>query len=236
VAFCVIGGYACCGTAATREGSKWQDLAQRQPGPPRELAVTVLPSVVPYTTQSHEERRNVEALRCAVLLNLQRHGFHLVPDTGEVSASAIIHRTDDILKANAELSPQSVIDAAAAVRCGKAVNAEWVLYGKAQPSVDFKTRFASVRKIVRLRIYLWLVDVESASVIHWCQLEDEVQGSSVKELGVGPTAEDSIKLRDLLVRMVNTEFDDIANALPRHDVGPEVTREQLEQLMAELGL
>lgn len=62
-----------------------------------------------------------------------------------------------------------------------------------------------------------------------------MQGSSTSH-GVGFTAEDSQKGRQLFLDMMRQAFAEVDNALPEHGIGPAVSWEQLAETLGETGL
>lgn len=218
---------------AKREGTDWKELAARKLPAPSGLSVAVLPFSV---TPRQRTERQVELPRACVLLNVQRHGFKIVPEAASLSLVPAL--TDKAMalevmdKLYAQWGQEEALDA------GKKVGADWVVYGDCVLDMDYGvsgTLFARMKKHVRLNVHLVLVDVQSGKLLYWSRGEEEAQGSSVSH-GVGFNAEDAEIGRGLLVRMTNSIFDDIAKALPKHNVGPEVTREQLEKLIGAMGL
>ena len=232
------------------EGTDWKHLAaqmrrvrqvghESQPAPSA-VSIAVMPfgasrSQLIQVPQTEAERQ-VEIPRGCVILNLQRHGFKVLPEGPSLSlVPGLMDKAMD-LKADDKISGQWSREQA--VDAGKKVSADWVIYGDCLAEIDYKISdppFPRVKKVICVRFHLVLVDVHSGEVLYWRRVEKSAQGSSIKQ-GFGSKAEDAEIGRGLLVQMTNMIFDDITKALRKHEIGPEVTRKDLEQLIGAMGL
>jgi hypothetical protein len=216
-----------------REGTDWKELAARKLPAPSGLSVAVLPFGAPVP-----DERQVEMPRACILLNVQRHGFKIVPEAASLSLVPVSTDKAMALERKDKLSAQWGREEA--VEAGRKLGADWVIYGEWTVQHDFRVKTGlfvrePVKKQVRLSLHLVLADVKSGEVLYWSRLEDEAQGSSTAT-GFSGTDEDRKVARDILVGLVSAVVDDIAKALPKHEVGPEVTREQLDKLIGAMGL
>ena len=225
---------------AKREGTYWKELAAQKLPAPSGLSVAVLPFGVPTSSivlmPRTQAERQVEVPRACVLLNVQRHGFKIVPEAASLSLVPAL--TDKAMALEIEDKVPVQWDREKAVGIGRKLGADWIVYGDLVLDMDYRVTgglFARVKKVVRLKLHLILVDVQSGEVLYWSRAEAEAQGSSTSH-GVGNNAEDAEIARGLFVGTTNSIIDDIAKALPKHEVGPEVTREQLEKLIGAMGL
>ena len=232
------------------EGTDWKHLAaqmrrvrqvgdESQPAPST-VSIAVMPfgasrSQLIQVPQTEAERQ-VEIPRGCVILNLQRHGFKILPEGPSLSlVPGLMDKAMD-LKADDKISGQWSREQA--VDAGKKVSADWVAYGDRLVRIDYKTSdppFPRVKKVVRVSLHLVLVDVRSGEVLYWRRVEHAAQGSSTTK-GMSWDQEDARIGRTLLLQMTNSIFNDIAKALRKHEIGPEVTRKDLEQLIGAMGL
>jgi len=225
---------------AKREGTDWKELAARKLPAPSGVSVAVLPFGVPASSVVRMPRtqaeRQVEVPRACVLLNVQRHGFKIVPEAASLSLVPAL--TDKAMALEVEDKVSAQWGREEAVEAGRKLGADWVVYGDRVIDMDYRVTgglFVKVKKVVGVKVHLVLVDVQSGEVLYWSRAEEAAQGSSISH-GVGDNAEDTEIARGLFVRTTNSIFDDIAKALPKHEVGPEVTREQLEKVIGAMGL
>jgi len=224
-----------------REGSEWKELAARKPPSPERIAVTVMPFAAPEiplaaaATSPTEFERQIELPRACVLLNLQRHGFGIVPQADNLTAVPGLTNKAMGLKAENKFRAQRGREEA--VEAGRKLGADWVIYGEYTLQQDFRVKtglFVRLKKQIRVSLHLRLADVKSGEVLYWSRLEDEAQGSSTVT-GFGAMDEDRKIARGILVDLVGAAVDDIAQALPKHKIGPKVTREQLDKLIGAMG-
>jgi len=225
--------------AAQQEGSKWQYLAAQKPPSPAEISVVVPPcwaGLINWMDPTMSSRRANELTRMAILLNLRRHGFEVVPEAE--SLPAVAAQTDKAVDSEPSLVVGN-LTRDDAVRWGKKFGARWVVYGELAPTLRFwgRRRFldVSVRTTIVENLHLVVVDVTSGQVLYWRRSQESADGGrAVFQVGqVG--MEQAAVARKLMVSMVNAAFDDLAKALPRHRVGTEVTREQVESLVGAMG-
>ena len=233
------------------EGTDWKHLAaqmrrvrqvghESQPAPSGVSVAVLAFTGLPMLTETQAQ---AELPRACLLLNLQRHGFRIVPEARSPSlVPALMDKAMGLkameLKVYRENIPLGQWSREQAVDAGKKVSADWVIYGDCLAEIDYKISdppFPRVKKVICVRLHVVLVDVHSAEVLYWRRVEKSAQGSSIKQ-GFGSKAEDAEIGRGLLVQMTNMIFDDITKALRKHEVGPEVTRKDLEQLIGAMGL
>jgi hypothetical protein len=226
---------------AKREGTDWKELAARKPPSPERIAVAVMPFAAPAALgavlSQTELERQVELPRACVLLNLQRHRFRIIPDAQPLVR--VPPETDRAMQLTRDEKLRLSGWKEEALKAGRGLGADWVIYGEWTLRQDFRVKTGlfvrrPVKKQVRLSLHLVLADVKSGEVFYWVRLQDEARGSSTVT-GFGATDEDRGIARSMLVSLTNAAFDDIAKALPKHEVGPEVTREQLDKLIGAMG-
>jgi hypothetical protein len=127
-----------------------------------------------------------------------------------------------------------------ALTLGRAVGADWVIFGEMHLTGDFRVKkglVPTIKKQMRAGIHLVVVDVQSGNVIYWVRLEDEARGSTTAT-GYRATQEDGAILRGLLVNLTGLAVDEVANAMqkPEKKIVPPVTREDLDRLLGDMGL
>ena len=211
------------GWAVEREGSKSEDLAARKPPPPSKVSVVALPF------SASNERQSEQARGC-VMMNVLRHSFSLAP-SGEKSVVGVARRIDRALKETAEKDPGARLKLEEAVRVGKVLGAQWVIYGEVE---DLRTEASRsmlrLRKVGTIEIRLVVADVASGEILYWSRVEDTGSGGGGILKAKASTVE-----RSLLTRTINRIFDDMVTALPEHYVGPEVTQEEVRQFVEAMG-
>lgn len=202
--------------AFEREGSLPNDLAAVNPPPPNDVSVAVLP----VWSRDAAQR---ELGRACTLLNLMRHGFRLAP-RGSDTISALVRKTDHVLRNDAQWDPLTTLDPEDAARMGKALGATWVIYSEiGELHVKSEKRGLLPKKIGVIDVRVHLVDVDTAKILYWSRVQDSASCG-------GWSSSASAIERRLLTRTLNTIFDDLATALPDHYAGAEVTPEEVQRL------
>jgi hypothetical protein len=202
--------------AFEREGSVPDDLAAFRPPQPNDIRVAVLPFWTRDDAQS-------DLVRCAVLLNLMRHGFRFAPPESQTIRNLVL-KTDQALRNDTDwnlLGPNEAKDAA---RVGKALEAKWVIYGELGELQARSEKGGIIPKkygIVDLRFHL--VDTATGKELYWTRIQDQASA------GGWSSSSDAIQRR-LLTRTINTIFDDLATALPDHYTCSAVTPEEVQRL------
>lgn len=228
-AMAAIGAVAYAAAKPKREGTDWKELAARKPLSPERIGVAVMPFAAPAALRAvasqTELERQVEMPRACALLNLQRHHFRIIPDAQPLVK--VPPETDRAMQLTRDEKLRLSGGKEEALKAGKGLGADWVIYGEWTVQQDLRVKTGllvrrPVKKQLRLSLHLVLADVKSGEVFYWVRLEDEARGSSTVT-GFGATDEDRGIARSMLVSLSNTAFDDIARALPKHEVGPEVT-------------
>ena len=209
--------------AIEQEGMTWEELAANNP--PQAAGTSV--AVMPFWATNE---RQTELARGAVLLNLLRLGFQLVPEVG--SLAAVAAETDNAVEADTEREPGARLGRQDATRVGQLLGAQYAIYGEIEAlRTDMHRRFFRNRKVGAIDIRFVIVNTESGEILYWTRIQDTGSGGT----GFWAAKATSIERR-LLVRTVNHIFDDIARALPGHSIGPEVTQEQVQEFVEEMGL
>lgn len=207
--------------AAEQEGSAPQDLAQRKPPRPNDVYVAVLPFWGVVEGQS-------TVARACVMLNLMRHGFRIAPK-GSASVRAAARATDVAVRRDPEYEPLARMEVEDAARVGRALGADWVIYGQIG---ELRTESAGgeilPQKVGVLDLRLWLIEARSGQVLFWRRTRDTVPGG-----GPWPAKASAIERR-LLTKTINEIFEDISAAMPDHYVGAEVTPEMVLELVTAM--
>lgn len=204
--------------ALEREGSIPEDLMAKRPPHPNDVYVAVLPF---WGMEDSQE----DIGRACVMLNLMRHGFRLAPK-GSRSLAEAARRTESALRRDPKYEPLARIEPADAARVGKAVGAQWAIFGEFG---DLRTKSEKEggvipRKVGVIDVRLFVVDVDSGSVLFWSRVQDEFPG------GTWPVKATSVERR-LVTRTINRIFDDIGAGMPEHYAGAEVTPEMVQKLL-----
>ncbi len=208
--------------ATEQEGSKWEDLAARKPPPPTQVSVLVLPFWA-------RDQRHVELVRGCLFLNLKRHGFKLAPEAP--SATEIAVKTDEAVKADPDREPGARIGRADAIRLGKKLGAQWVIYGEVERlQTEMHERLFRTRKVGAIDIRVAVVDIGTGEILYWRRVKDTGSGGS----GFWAAKATAVERR-LLTRTVNYIFDDMAKALPKHTSEPEVTEDAIQEFVQSRG-
>jgi len=202
--------------AFEREGSLPSDLAALNPPPPNDISVAVLP----FWSRDEAQR---ELGRACALLNLMRHGFRLAP-SGSETVPALVRKTDQALRNDPQWDPLATIEPKDAARIGKALGAEWVIYGEiGELHVKSEKRGLLPKKAGVIDLRLHVIDTATAEALYWSRIQDTASCG-------GWSSSASAIERRLLTRTVNTIFDDLVTAIPKHYIGAEVTPEEVQRL------
>ena len=202
--------------AFEREGSLPSDLAALNPPQPNDISVAVLPF------WSRDKAQNELGRACA-LLNLMRHGFRLAP-SGSETVPALVRKTDQTLRNDPQWDPLATIEPKDATRIGKALGAEWVIYGEiGELHVKSEKRGLLPKKAGVIDLRLHVIDTATAEALYWSRIQDTAS------CGGWSSGASAIERR-LLTRTVNTIFDDLVTAIPKHYIGAEVTPEEVQRL------
>jgi hypothetical protein len=208
--------------APQREGTAPETFAATNPPAPSAVSVAVLPFWA-------ANQRQIEIARGAILLNLQRHGFGIVPAAESLPVCA--QETDRVVKADGEREPGARIQRDDGVRLGRALNAQWVIYGEIENlRATMHVRLWRTRKVGSIDIRLVLADVASGQILYWVRIRDTGSGGT----GFWAAKASSVE-RQLALRTINLIFDDLNRALPPHKTGPQVSEEQVQQFIEAMG-
>jgi len=217
----------------SHEGSAWQDFAARTPPQPSEVTVAVLPFSVPVGSNAFGERVR-ELPRACVLLNVQRHGFSIVPPASSLeSVLSETNRAAELPRVRKVTGPHYSREEAQ--QLGQKLGARWLLYGEFGLDLDLRVTgglFVRMKGYYVLDLHVVLLDVQSGEVLYWRRVRDETRCKNY----LRPTPEDEKQARALLVDITNGIFDDLAKALPKHAVGAAVKREELDRVIGAMGL
>ena len=220
LAVCLLGSMPVL--AAEREGSLPQELAAKQPPPPNEIYVAVFPF------WSRDDRQT-EVGRACSMLNLMRHGFRMAPK-GSSSLGMVARRTDTALRRDPECEPLARLQPEDIARVGKALGAQWAVYGEFGDLHTESEKDGILRhKAGVLDLRFQLIEVASGDVLYWSRIRDTASSGG----GLWAPRATSIE-RKLVTRAINSIFDDIGTALPDHYAGAEVTSEEVRQLLEVL--
>jgi len=206
--------------AFEREGSVPDDLAAVNPPKPNDTYVAVLPFWTRDDLQS-------ELTRCAILLNLMRHGFRLAP-AGSQTIRNLVLKTDQTLRNDPDWNALGPNDPKEAARIGKALEAKWVIYGELG-ELQAKSEKGGIlpKKLGVVDLRFRLIDTATGKVLYWTRIQDEASAG-------GWTSSSEAIERRLLTRTINTIFDDLATALPDHYTCSAVTPEEVQRLYETL--
>ena len=207
-----------------REGTLPDELAKHNPPAPNEIYVAVLP----FWTRTEGQS---DVARAAIMLNLMRHGFRMAPQ-GCWSLSEVLRKSDTALRRDPEWDALARMEAEDAARVGRALGAEWVMFGEfGDLRVESTGGKILPRKVGHVDIRFVLVEAKSGKTLYWRHIgDDEESGGG----GAWPAKASSIE-RKLVTRAINEVFEDIAAALPEHYAGPEVTAEEVLRLLDAMG-
>ncbi len=209
--------------AAEREGSLPDDLAAHKPPAPGKIYVSVLPFWTRDESQS-------DVARACIMLNLMRHGFRIAPK-GCRTLAAVARKTDAAIRRDSEWDPLARPETQDAARVGKALEADWAIYGEfGDLHTESEGGDILPRKVGVIDLRFLLLDVKSQKVIYWSRFMENDGGGG----GLWPAKASSIE-RKLVTQAINTVFDDISAALPEHYAGAEVTSEEVRLLLEAMG-
>ncbi len=202
--------------AFEREGSLPRDLAALDPPRPNDIYA----AVIPFWARDEAQR---ELGRACTLLNLMRHGFPLAP-SGSQTVRELVRRTDQALRNDPQWDPLGPIEPDDAARIGKALGAEWVIYGEiGELQVKSEKGGLLPKKFGIIDLRLHLIEAATGKTLYWSRLQDTASCG-------GWSSSSSTIERRLLTRTINTIFDDLATALPEHYTSSEVTPEEVQRL------
>lgn len=178
-----------------------------------ELAGLVLPqpstvkvAVIPFWDYKSSERHIRISDECCREL-LDRHGFILLPQDVIVKA----------MKADKEVEPGQPLRRSDAIRIGKAVSADWVIYGEIYELRTYiKSSFLSARKKAQISLKVSIADVPSESLLYWHKRSDTSGGTAFANLKKAEKVE-----RKACDVCLNRAFDVLLTALPKHPVKAE---------------
>ena len=167
-------------------------------------------------------------VRGAILLNLRRHGFKVVSDSGTLSGAA--RATDTLVDQDRLREPGARPDRQLAGRVGKAASAAWAIYGEVEElRTDVSHGFFADRKTGTIDARLALVLVETGDIIYWTRVKGTWGSKGYARKG------GSIE-RKMAQDAVAAVFEDIGKALPAHEVGPEVSQDDIQKYIQDMGL
>jgi hypothetical protein len=217
IVFALLAFVGLAALAAEREGTLASDFAQLRPPEPNKVRVAVLP----FWGRDETQR---QLGRSCVLLNLLRHGFLLVP-RGCRNLSEVMRKTDRALSEDPKWDSLATVEPAEAARVGKAIGADWVIYGEiGELQVRSEKSGVVPKKEGVIDLRLTLVDAATGKTLYWSRVQDSGSfGGAI--FGSGSS---SIERR-LLVRTTNSIMDDLASALPEHYLGAQVTPEEVQR-------
>jgi len=227
IAAAAVLGISAIGIAYESKGSSSIDAAKACPDGVTSVSVAVLMFDGPSDRAS-------ELARGSVLLNLQRHGFTLHP--AAETLGEMMRRIDaavDALPADKGAEPGAEnMTRQAASAAGTELGADWVIYGLVRElRADTRESFFATRRIGVVDVQLNIIEVATGNILYWARAKDD--GSC----GVGiANAKGSSLERRIMTRTVGHIFDELMKALPEHETGPEVTHEQVQQFVEEMGL
>lgn len=203
-----------------REGTLPDELAAHKPPAPNDIYVAVLP----FWTRNEEQS---DVARAAIMLNLMRHGFRMAPQ-GCRSLAEVIRKADTALRRDPEWDPLARMDEKDAARVGRALGADWVMFGEfGDLRVESKGGGILPTKVGHADIRFVLVEAKSGKTLYWRRLGDSEESGGG---GAWPAKASSIE-RKLVTRAINEVFEDISAAVPEHYAGPEVTAEEVRRLL-----
>jgi hypothetical protein len=204
-----------------RQGSAVSALAQRGPIKPGELKAVVLPF---WADKPHQ----VELARGAVMLNLVRLGFPLVPAAPSLPITA--QQVSQAVANDPQKEPAARLQREDATRIGRKVKADWVVYGELEKlQTSRHTRIFSNRKIGAIDLRLVILDVASGEIIYWTRWQDTGSG------GFSWSEKATTIERQLLTRTVNGMFEELRPTLSPLPAAEAVKEEDVQGFVTAMG-
>jgi hypothetical protein len=160
--------------AGEREGTLPDELAAQKPPAPSEIYVAVLP----FWTRNEEQS---DVARAAIMLNLMRHGFRMAPP-GCRSLAEVVRKADTALRRDPEWDPLARMEEKDAARVGRALEADWVMFGEfGDLHVESKGGGIIPTKVGHAEIRFVLVEAKSGKTLYWRHLGDSEESGLSRE-------------------------------------------------------
>ncbi len=184
------------------QGSTTEEIAALQARPlpqPQALKVAILPFWDSEGSISHVRMATV-----ANYLLWQREGFQMIPIQDGFKA----------LEADKEVERGLALRRGEAARLGKAVGADWAVYGEVRDLRHYtkKTVFKEAKYLIA-GVRIAVVDVNTGETIYWHQRSDKTGGTGIGTMRKAGT----LKRRGVVIASVNALKPFFA-AFPAHDV------------------
>jgi len=188
------------------EGTQKADLAKLQLPRPSDVTIAVLPF---WDYKSNQ--RHVDLMTDSVRDELDRHGFKLL--SKDAAANAV--------KADGEIEPGQPFRRADALRMGKALKANWVVYGEIYELETYtKNSIFSSKKKAKLSHKISVLDVATGEVLYWHKRSDTSGGHG------GPVKRATSTERHAVDISVGRAMYLLTSALPEHPVKSEEAADQ----------
>jgi TolB-like protein len=183
------------------QGSSSEEIAALKARPlpsPRSVKVAILPF--------HDVSGSLAHVRMATVANQliwQREGFEMLPLLSGFEA----------LKKDKEIEPGQSLRKADALRLGKELGADWVVYGEVKELRNYtKTGLFKAAKYLIAGMRITVAEVESGEVLYWHARSDKTGGTGI---GTNRKAE-TLKRRGAIIASVNS-LKPFFEALPEHE-------------------
>lgn len=194
-------------------GTTAVELAQLKARPlpqPSKIKIAVLPVM-----DSSGLSENTRIATATVWQLLHRQGFSLTPILSGFAA----------LEKDSEIEPGASLRKEDAVRLGKKLGVNWVVYGEAgELRVSSKSGWISNKKYADASLRLVVVDIannqkDDSGILYW-QMRHERAGGRKGLFGGGAHGDLNLK-RDASIRTATAIFDPFFAAFPQHTISQE---------------
>ena len=184
------------------EGTTATEVAALQPLPaPDTLKVAVLPFTAASSDSAH-----VRIATGANWLLFQREGFQMIP----------VKESFDALKKDGEVEPGLPLRKSDAVRLGKALGADWVIYGEVKELRPYKKEsFFKTSKLMWASMRLAVADVNKEDLIFWQVRSRRIGGTGFA--GGNYKSGESLA-RTGVISVSDLSLTPLMEALPKHEV------------------
>ena len=216
---------ACCVLSIARatdiSGTTLDELKARSIADPATIKVAILHFYDPKGVDRH-----VRVATIAVALNLMRCGFQFTPELKRESLDSfskgdaenlarVLMQDQAAVAADKEVAPDESLRQADAVRIGRAIGADWVVYGEVVEMQAYRGGGGIKKGAANIKIKI--VDLRSGESVLSRQGYDRGSGGGVSSFVVRKS---TALERVICQRCVNETLADLCTALPKHPHHP----------------
>ncbi len=211
------------------QGTTANDLKTAGLPAPSTIKVAVLP-----LQDAKSVERHTQVATATVALGFMRCGFQFAPELKTRDATglaAILHATNQTLLADKKIAPGEPLRLDDAVRIGKELGADWVVYGDVVDMHTYmKTSFFVNQKKGVVNLKIKIANVATGELIMSRQLEESGSGGGVSAVVFRRA---TALERTICTRCVVTMYRDLCAALPSHTHSPEAEPTETDVMAVE---